>query len=126
MLQADRYGAESREMYCFVHGLPTKNPGSWLPSEKEPQCGNEACKELAEKWQLQGTSVPWDVRRSAECPDCKEERKRRCIIIADNATNTMVAMRAVQTVCGIMMVAMRAGQIVDEGSETKGSREVDL
>ena len=73
-----------------------------------------------------GTSVPWDVRRSAECPDCKEERKRRCIIIADNATNTMVAMRAVQTVCGIMMVAMRAGQIVDEGSETKGSREVDL
>ena len=52
MLEADRYGAESWEMYCFVHGLPTKNPGSWLPSEKAPQCGNSVCELLAQKWQL--------------------------------------------------------------------------
>ena len=39
MLHADRYGAEDWEMYCFVHGLPTKNPGSWLPSINGPACG---------------------------------------------------------------------------------------
>ena len=38
LLDADRYGQESWEMYCFVHGLPTRNPGSWLPGEKQLEC----------------------------------------------------------------------------------------
>ena len=36
MLQANRYGAETWEMYCFVHGLPTRNTGTWLPSTNAP------------------------------------------------------------------------------------------
>ena len=39
MLRADRYGAEDWEMHCFVHGLPTKNPGSWLPNINSSTCG---------------------------------------------------------------------------------------
>ena len=31
VLQQDREGRESWEVYCFSHGLPTKNVGSWLP-----------------------------------------------------------------------------------------------
>ena len=33
MLTAEREGCESYEMYCFIHGLPTRNPGTWLPVE---------------------------------------------------------------------------------------------
>ena len=31
VLEADLFGEEAWEMYCFIHGLPTKNPGSWDP-----------------------------------------------------------------------------------------------
>ena len=49
VLEADRYGRESWEMYCFIHGLPTRNPGSWLPGPDKPMCGNERCSRLAQE-----------------------------------------------------------------------------
>ena len=30
-LDASREGTESWEIYCFTHGLPTRNPGTWYP-----------------------------------------------------------------------------------------------
>ena len=32
VLNADRVGAETWEIYYFKHGLAIRNPGSWLPS----------------------------------------------------------------------------------------------
>ena len=50
VLEADRFGQEPWEMYCFIHGLPTRNPGSWLPNVGLT-CGNERCQRLAaEMW----------------------------------------------------------------------------
>jgi hypothetical protein len=43
VLQADRHGVESWEMYCFTHGLPTRNPGSWQPNTNRLTCGNAKC-----------------------------------------------------------------------------------
>ena len=40
VLDADRNGEESWEMYCFTHGLPTRNCGSWMPQSEGPSCGN--------------------------------------------------------------------------------------
>ena len=52
VLQADRFGQESWEMYCFTHGLPTRHPGSWLPSRGGPTCGTATCATLVArlKW----------------------------------------------------------------------------
>ena len=51
VLQADRNGEETYEMYCFTHGLPTKNPGSWNPATNDVDCGEELCKTFAAKWE---------------------------------------------------------------------------
>ena len=40
VLMADRRGEETWEMYCFTHGLPTKNPGSWDPDKDQLACGS--------------------------------------------------------------------------------------
>ena len=50
VLQQSRDGCQSWEVYCFVHGLPTRNPGSWLPSVAEPTCGDALCATLRERW----------------------------------------------------------------------------
>ena len=47
VLAADRKGEETFEMYCFAHGLPTKNPGSWNPVTNTVDCGREHCMTLA-------------------------------------------------------------------------------
>ncbi len=46
VLRCDRLGAETWEIYCFTHGLPTEHVGSWLPDRELPQCGNAACHAL--------------------------------------------------------------------------------
>eukprot|EP00973_Karenia_brevis_P048615 6749317-Karenia_brevis.AAC.1 len=48
VLEADRNGNESWEMYCFMHGFPTRNVGSWLLGETTPWCGNSKCATLAQ------------------------------------------------------------------------------
>ena len=48
VLEMDRYGEESWEVYCFAHGLPTRNPGSWDPKSGKLLCGCESCESLAD------------------------------------------------------------------------------
>ena len=51
VLEADRHGCETWEMYCFIHGLPTRNVGSWLPGKDRPSCDNDRCARLAtDEW----------------------------------------------------------------------------
>ena len=90
LLDSDRYGKESWEMYCFAHGLPTRNVGSWLPNKTEPVCGNVNCAQLKDIWQQRrddGVDIPWEVRCSMECESCKAERNRRNCIIRDSTRN---------------------------------------
>ena len=49
VLDAERVGDESWEMYCFIHGLPTRNVGTWLPGREEPGCGNNRCAKLRDE-----------------------------------------------------------------------------
>lgn len=84
VLQAARVGMETWEMYCFIHGLPTKNPGSWLPNLNAPTCGNRKCKDLANNvwpamWDA-SKSKDWLLRQNLECDICSKERKRRCCV----------------------------------------------
>ena len=50
VLKSDRYGEESWEIYCFTHGFPTRNPGTWLPDSDTPWCGNPVCATLSTQW----------------------------------------------------------------------------
>ena len=50
MLTECRNGSQSWEVYCFIHGLPTRNPGSWLPDEEQIPCGDPLCATLAGRW----------------------------------------------------------------------------
>ena len=89
VLHADRYGQESWEMYCFIHGLPTRNPGTWLPDRCEPVCGNEICKRLAtelwpQMWENSRGEM-WSWRSRMECDKCAAERERRCCVIRPTA-----------------------------------------
>ena len=49
LLEQSRYGCQSWEMYCFVHDLPMRNPGSWLPYMTHPTCGDPLCATLRER-----------------------------------------------------------------------------
>ena len=89
VLNADRYGEESWEMHCFVHGFPTRNPGSWLPSTNPLACGNATCKSLPLQvwpplWRKFGSSTEsWLLRQDLECDTCKAERRRRCCVLRE-------------------------------------------
>ena len=79
VLDEDRHGQESWETYCFIHGLPTRNVGSWLKDEAVPSCGQASCKKLADvTWpRMFGAKISWEVRKQLECDVCKVERRRR-------------------------------------------------
>ena len=75
-------------MYCFTHGLPTKNVGTWLPSKASPTCGNEGCETLHAEWEIQRKhGFTWDARRSRECSLCQVERHRRCRVLFAGGVN---------------------------------------
>ena len=82
VLQCNRRGKEPWEVYCFSHGLPTRNCGSWLPHTDAPSCGNARCKKLRDKWQQswERKHVSWGdlLKKEPECNICKCERQRRC------------------------------------------------
>ena len=87
VLDAERVGEEPWEMYCFIHGLPTRNVGTWMPNEDKPWCGNSACAILAEtKWadafkRGRGSLESWKFRTEMECLVCQTERRRRCCVL---------------------------------------------
>ena len=93
VLEADRRGAETWEMYCFQHGLPTAHVGSWLPSTGRPACGNRRCATLAnEHWPAirdhgRASAESWLLRLELECPICRKERTRRCCVLGAPGTD---------------------------------------
>jgi len=84
VLGQSRDGCQSWEVYCFVHGLPTRNPGSCLPGVDQPTCGDTLCSTLRERWDLlwKKYRTPWSERQSMECEVCRAERRRRWCIIS--------------------------------------------
>ena len=60
VLTEHRHGEEAWKTYCFMHGLPTRNPGTWLAAAADPTCGSEDCATLATtRWpELQAQRVP--------------------------------------------------------------------
>ena len=95
VLDAERQGEESWEMYCFIHGFPTRNVGTWLPQSPTPTCGNALCAKLStEVWPQmwargRGTAESWNQRQDMECEKCKAERKRRCCVLRTNVPEDM-------------------------------------
>ena len=88
VLTQNRNGCEEWEVYCFTHGLPTRNVGTWLPSQAFPSCGNALCASLAKTWALQRKrGFTWEARQSAECAVCKTERERRCRVMYPGVAN---------------------------------------
>ena len=91
VLSADRQGDETWEMYCFIHGLPTRNPGSWLPRDGMEHgvvtCNTAGCAGLREQWDMlwRRDAMTWSERQQMECEVCREERERRCRVIAQKA-----------------------------------------
>ena len=83
VLDEDRNGAETWETYCFVHGLPTCNPGSWLPGTTVPQCGDKLCATLRVRWELlwRRNAMTWSEMQAMECATCHAERQRRLPIL---------------------------------------------
>ena len=88
---ADRHGQESWEMYCFTHGVPTRNVGSWLPGQEKLACGNKRCAQLAteERPRLleRCRGENWQMRQSMECSICMDERKRRHCVLTEGTEN---------------------------------------
>ena len=84
VLEQRRNGSQSLEVYCFVHGLLTRNPSSWLPTVVQPTCGDALCATLRELWDLMWMRdhTPWSERQSMECDNCRAERRRRWCIIS--------------------------------------------
>ena len=95
VLEADCLGEESWEMYCFVHGLRTRNVGTWLPGRPTPLCGNVQCAKLSTEvwpkmWERgRGTTENLKLRQNMECDRCKDERKRRCCVLRTDASDDM-------------------------------------
>ena len=86
-VKRDGDGRESWEIYCFIHGLPTRNVGTWLPEENEPWCKNPTCATLRDgQWaeifpRGRGNIDNWKFRANMECDVCKAERRRRCCVL---------------------------------------------
>ena len=96
VLNAARHGSMDHETYCFMHGLPTRHTGTWMPTNDDPDnvlCGQAACKALTAQWDsyfapaqtdIRPSSIRhefWEERRSQECEMCTEHRRMRCRIL---------------------------------------------
>ncbi len=88
-LRRARHGSMDHELYCFMHGLPARHTGSWIPDSDAVACGNEACQLLPLKWaqEMTGRATEhthamdlrtWATRKAEECRTCATERLRRC------------------------------------------------
>ena len=86
VLHGARHGTQTHEVYCFTHGLPTKNAGSFMPSTGEVLCGNPKCADLAAQWTRQVISATqnWEARHSQECDVCAMHRARRCRVVGSS------------------------------------------
>ena len=65
LLYRARHGNMDHKLYCFMHGLPTKHTGSWIPDINNVLCGQKNCRELPGTWEralLAGTDETWEQR----------------------------------------------------------------
>ncbi|CAE7344756.1 TTC28 [Symbiodinium sp. CCMP2592] len=84
VLKSARHGCEEEETWCFSHGLATLNAGSWQPWDRKTSCGKAKCAALRARWQAERqTRVqrPWQEQCTDECAKCRNERRRRCIVV---------------------------------------------
>ncbi len=84
LLRRARHGDMEHELYCFMHGLPTKHTGSWMPHSGKVLCRSAACEALPATWGkelLSGSPRSWAERCKDECLLCQQERRRRCRVL---------------------------------------------
>ena len=72
----------SQDVWCFLHGFPTRRPGAWDFDTKSCLCGTAACQTLPLAWATT-PHLPWEDRLEQECPQCRIERRRRCMLGRD-------------------------------------------
>ena len=82
VLRQARHGAMSQDVWCFLHGFPTRYPGAWDFETKVCLCGTAACQTLPLAWATT-SHLPWEARLEQECPQCRIERRRRCLLGRD-------------------------------------------
>ena len=80
-----RHGTVSMDTYNFLHGLPTRVPGSWVNGDAA--CGKAACRSLAtlsadaERGKMQrkrsSSKSPAESIAEKECDICRAERASR-------------------------------------------------
>ena len=69
-----RRGQLSQENFDFMHGRPTKVPGSWSQSAQEPLCKNIRCRKMHQH----GSSAKAMVDN--ECDICRRERASKRLV----------------------------------------------
>ena len=93
ILKAARHGTMDHETYCFMHGLPTRHTGSWMPTNDDIDdvlCKQVSCRALTAQWDKcfkpasAGAAMDklhrmtWEGRRSQECDVFTRHRCMRC------------------------------------------------
>ena len=82
----EEHGDMEHELYCFMHGLPTKHTGSWMPDSNDVLCKQPSCRALPAEWEralLAGTHDTWEDRCAQECQVCKDHRLKRCRVLRE-------------------------------------------
>ena len=95
-LRQCRHGDLSWTMYCFLHGLPTFVPGSWMPQPEGAAillCGNPACESLwkTEWLAMRKELAAVDDMLAVECTVCKDLRAERCRVRENDKNDTRQA-----------------------------------
>ena len=86
-LKRARHGDMQHELYCYMHGLPTKHTGSWMPTTDDVLCEQASCRALPNTWEdevIGDTARTWQERCRAECEVCRSHRLKRCRVLLGN------------------------------------------
>ena len=76
-----RHGRLSEDTHAFLHGLPTKMPGSWV--EGDVACRNASCRALAAEASKRcrgGKTESSDYIALKECSKCRAVRQERACV----------------------------------------------
>ena len=77
-LQAElRVGRLSEDNHAFLHGRPTKVPGSWCARTQRPMCQENTCYQLHKNASTAITILKY------ECPICRAERDTKRLVAVD-------------------------------------------
>ena len=69
-----RIGCLSEDNHAFLHGQPTRVPGSWCARTQQPTCGENICYRL-----YKNGSTPAATRKY-ECAGCRVERESKRLV----------------------------------------------